>query len=184
MKVRLAVGNLIDFPAEILVNAIGENLVASCGKSRVSNAVARAAGPSLQKEYDDIITRRGKHLDFGDIEITGAYDLSPRFKTIIAVASAVPIYEQMERALGGILLIADTAGYKSITMPAFGTGRGKLPMADFAKIFDKQFLIANGSCLNARMQHISVVFSDLQSLQEFRENSQLAAEVFELEPQP
>lgn len=182
-KIRLAVGSLVDFPAHALVNAIGENLVASLVPRTVSYAVAKAAGPSLQMEYDDIITKRGEHLLFGDTVSTGPYDLRGKFKTIIAVASAVAHPKDMERAMGNILFECGYLGYESLTMPAFGTGTGKLPMADFAKMFGELFMSFRESTMSAGVSLITIVFPDLERLNAFRNNSQLPVEVYLQEPE-
>lgn len=181
-KVKLAVGNVVDFPAHALVNAIGENLKASLVPRTVSYAVAKVAGPSLQKEYDDIITQRGEHLKFGETITTGPYDLRGKFKSIIAVASAVGDYSAMNLAMGNILFEAGYLGYESVSMPAFGTGTGKLAMSDFAKIFDECFSSFIKTTLADGVSLITIVFPDLERLNAFRNSSQLPSEAYLQEP--
>jgi O-acetyl-ADP-ribose deacetylase (regulator of RNase III) len=127
---RLLHGNIVEVPADAIVNAANRGLAGGGG---VDGAIHRAGGPSIMEEC-----RRIGSCATGSAVITGAGSLPARY-VIHAVA---PIYndgrggeaEQLRGAYDASLRLAEEHSLASISFPALGTGAYRYPVREAAAI--------------------------------------------------
>jgi O-acetyl-ADP-ribose deacetylase (regulator of RNase III) len=127
---RLVHGNIVEVPADAIVNAANRGL---SGGGGVDGAIHRAGGPSIMVEC-----RRIGGCPTGGAVITGAGNLPARY-VIHAVA---PVYmdgvsgeaEALHGAYAASLRLANEHGLSSISFPALGTGAYRYPAREAAEI--------------------------------------------------
>jgi O-acetyl-ADP-ribose deacetylase (regulator of RNase III) len=128
--IRLVHGNIVEIPADAIVNAANRGL---SGGGGVDGAIHRAGGPSIMAEC-----RRIGGCATGGAVITGAGNLPARH-VIHAVA---PVYidgvsgeaEELHGAYAASLRLADQHALSSISFPALGTGAYRYPKREAAEI--------------------------------------------------
>jgi O-acetyl-ADP-ribose deacetylase (regulator of RNase III) len=119
---------------DAIVNAANVMLANGGG---VAGAIARAAGPDLQRACDELVSRRGL-LVTGEAVITDAFDLPCR-KVIHAVG---PIYGRhsgdeprlLAAAHANSIALAIDSGMRSIAFPAISCGIYGYPAEEAAPI--------------------------------------------------
>ncbi|XP_053803921.1 protein mono-ADP-ribosyltransferase PARP14-like [Vidua chalybeata] len=116
-------GNLCDYPVDVVVNASNEKLKHIGG---LADALARAAGPALQEECDELVRKLGS-LQPGCAVITRAGNL-PCKNVIHAVG---PRWNEKElqkcvwllrKTVKKCLQLADIYNHRSIALPAISGG--------------------------------------------------------------
>jgi O-acetyl-ADP-ribose deacetylase len=97
----------------------------------VAAAIARAAGPELQRESSEKAPIR-----LGDAVETTAGDMPARYVIHAATMElgGPTSAEIIERATGSTLRKADELGCRSLALVAFGTGVGGFPLDEAARV--------------------------------------------------
>jgi O-acetyl-ADP-ribose deacetylase (regulator of RNase III) len=97
----------------------------------VAGAIARAAGPELQRE-----SRERAPIGLGEAVETTAGDMPARWVIHAATMElgGPTSGEIIERATGSTLARADELGARSLALVAFGTGVGGFPLDEAARI--------------------------------------------------
>lgn len=121
-RVEAVVGDLTRLEVDAVVNAANAGLQHGGG---VAGALASAAGPALQRESDEWVDQHGP-LEVGEAAVTGAGDLPANW--VVHVAG--PVYGQgvpddethLRSAVRGALHAADTAGARTVALPAISAG--------------------------------------------------------------
>ncbi|XP_056352653.1 protein mono-ADP-ribosyltransferase PARP14-like isoform X2 [Oenanthe melanoleuca] len=115
--------NLCNYPVDIVVNACNEDLRHTGG---LADALSRAAGPALQQECDELVSKHG-NLQPGCAVITGAGNLPCR-NVIHAVGPRWNEKESqrctwlLKQTVKKCLQLADTYNHCSIALPAISGG--------------------------------------------------------------
>jgi O-acetyl-ADP-ribose deacetylase len=133
-KIEVVRADLTAERTDAIVNAANTRLAHGGG---VAGAIARAAGPELQRACDELIAARGE-LRTGEAVATEAFGLSCR-KVIHAVG---PIYgrhdgaepELIAAAHANAVRLADELGLRSLSFPAISCGIYGYPVAEAAPI--------------------------------------------------
>lgn len=135
MNITVTMGNIVDHPAEVIVNAANSNLLPGSG---VCGAIHTAAGPELAELCTHFLMDYGE-VRPGEVAFTQGCRLSARF-----VCHAVaPIYDQTPASFRGAFLAqaymraitgSNSFRCKSIAFPALGTGVYGWPKLEAAKI--------------------------------------------------
>lgn len=123
-------GDLTRFPVEVVVNAANEDLRLSGG---LAAALARAAGPELQADCDQIVKKKGK-IPTGHAAISKPGKL-PYRQVIHAVGpkwnsnDAQGCVLQLKKAVKKSLHLAAKYQYQSIAIPAISSRDGGFPLS-------------------------------------------------------
>jgi O-acetyl-ADP-ribose deacetylase (regulator of RNase III) len=121
-------GDLTAQDVDAIVNAANNDLQLGGG---VAGAIARAGGPQIQRECDEIGT-----IEVGDAAITGGGKL--RARHVIHAASmhlgGRTTAEHLRRSTRRSLELANERHLHSIAFPAVGTGIAHFPMDECARI--------------------------------------------------
>lgn len=126
-------GDLLEEPVEAIVNAANGRLAHGGG---VAGAIARAAGPELQKESDALVRARGA-LSSGQAAATGAGRLP--FKGVIHAVG--PRYGEGDEerklvlALSRAFAAASARGWESVAFPAVSSGIFSVPVGICARAY-------------------------------------------------
>lgn len=125
MTIEIITGDITEQDVDAIVMSANPSMLAGGG---VSGAIHKAAGPDLEKECLII-----GHVDAGNAALTGGYNLKARH--IIHVVSIqwhdghyhdeVKILEKCYHSIFGIV---EMEGFKSVSIPAIGTGRDQWPL--------------------------------------------------------
>lgn len=128
VRVQVMQGDLTQQDVGAIVNAANNDLLLGGG---VAGAIARAGGPSIQAECQQIGS-----IEIGDAAITGAGKLKARH--VIHAASmrlgGRTTAENLRSSTRRSLEIANEQGLTSIAFPAVGTGIAGFPMDECARI--------------------------------------------------
>ncbi|XP_029795296.1 protein mono-ADP-ribosyltransferase PARP14 isoform X2 [Suricata suricatta] len=122
-------GDLTQFPVDVVVSTTNEDLKL-CGG--LAAALSKAAGPELQADCDQIVKKMGKILP-GHAVISKAGKL-PYQHVIHAVGpkwkgdEALKCVLQLKRAVEESLHLAENYRYRSIAIPAIGSGVSGFPL--------------------------------------------------------
>lgn len=129
--------------ADAIVNASNTRLILGSG---VSGAIRRAANSTLQSELAAIGDNRS--LQPGDVIITASHGL-PNTDWLLHAATANGAPQTIRRALRSCLQIAESRGFRSLAIPALGTGTGGLSVETFTNIVAEESgkLLRSSSCL-------------------------------------
>ena len=113
---------------DAIANAANTDLAHGGG---VAGAIARAGGPEVQRESD-----RKAPIGLGEAVETTAGDMPSRWVIHAATMElGGPTSEDViRRATASTLQRADELGAKSLALVAFGTGVGRFPLADAARV--------------------------------------------------
>jgi O-acetyl-ADP-ribose deacetylase len=128
LSVQVAQGDLTAQDVDAIVNAANNDLQLGGG---VAGAIARAGGPQIQVECDQIGS-----IAVGDAAITGGGSLKARH--VIHAASmhlggrTTP--DNLRQSTRRSLELAREHGLRSIAFPAVGTGIARFPLAECARI--------------------------------------------------
>jgi O-acetyl-ADP-ribose deacetylase (regulator of RNase III) len=97
----------------------------------VAGAISRAGGPAVQAESD-----RAAPIGLGETVETTAGDMPSRWVIHAATMElgGPTSAEIIRRATAGALAKADELGARSLALVAFGTGVGRFPLAEAARI--------------------------------------------------
>ena len=123
--IELVKGDITNLDVECIVNAANSNLKLGGG---VAGAIRRRGGPSIQKECNEIVARRGR-IPVGEAAITGGGNLKARY----VIHAVGPVHgegdedNKLRRATVNSLKLADQYKIRSIAFPAISTGYFGLP---------------------------------------------------------
>jgi O-acetyl-ADP-ribose deacetylase len=126
-------GNLLEEPADAIVNAANGHLAHGGG---VAGIISRAAGPALQQESDELIRRHGPFAT-GQAVATTAGKLP--FKGVIHAVG--PQYGEGDEetklvsALSAAFRLASERGWPSVSFPAVSSGIFAVPLDICARAY-------------------------------------------------
>lgn len=117
MKIKIEIGNIVNYEVDAIVNAANSRLMAGGG---VCGAIFRAAGyEQLSKECRSI-----GYCPTGSAVITNGYNLKAKY----VIHAVGPIYKDdtsakdLKNVYKSVLEIADNNHLKSIAIPSISTG--------------------------------------------------------------
>ncbi len=148
IEIKAVRGDITKEKVDAVVNAANKYLSHGGG---VALAIARAGGPTIQKESDEIIKSKGP-LKTGEAVITDGGELPAKY----VIHTVGPIYgegnedEKLRKAVMSVLKIATEKKLKSISIPAISCGIYGFPKERGTKIiFDtvKEFVQTNRTTL-------------------------------------
>ncbi len=129
--IELVKGDITDLEVDGIVNAANSALKLGGG---VAGAIRRKGGPSIQKECDEIIAKRGR-IPVGEAAVTGGGNLKAKY----VIHAVGPVYgegdedNKLRMATINSLKLADEYGMMSIAFPAISTGYFGMPKDRCAK---------------------------------------------------
>jgi O-acetyl-ADP-ribose deacetylase (regulator of RNase III) len=123
---EVVLGDLLKQPVDAIVNAANAHLAHGGG---VAGAIARAAGPDLQRESDALVRDQGP-VPVGGAAVTGAGRLP--FRAVIhAVGPQLGDGDEEEKlasAIDAALSCAGERGFLSLAFPAVSSGIFAVPL--------------------------------------------------------
>jgi O-acetyl-ADP-ribose deacetylase (regulator of RNase III) len=126
-------GNLLEEPVDAIVNAANCHLAHGGG---VAGVIARAAGPALQAESDDLVSRMGA-LATGTAAVTTAGNLP--FKGVIhAVGPRCGEGDEETKLFNALIAAwacARERGWTSVSFPAVSSGIFAVPLDICARAY-------------------------------------------------
>jgi O-acetyl-ADP-ribose deacetylase (regulator of RNase III) len=126
-------GNLLEEPVDAIVNAANGHLAHGGG---VAGVIARAAGPALQAESDDLVRRMGA-LATGTAAVTTAGNLP--FKGVIhAVGPRCGEGDEETKLFNALIAAwacAKERGWTSVSFPAVSSGIFAVPLDICARAY-------------------------------------------------
>ena len=144
-------GNLLEQPVDAIVNAANGNLAHGGG---VAGIIARAAGPALQAESDDLVRTHGP-FPTGSAVVTTAGSLP--FKGVIHAVGPRHGEGDEERRLVQALLAswkcAEERGWTSVAFPAVSSGIFAVPLDICARAYLK-------AARQARLRNVRLCLRD------------------------
>jgi O-acetyl-ADP-ribose deacetylase (regulator of RNase III) len=155
---EVVVGDLLSEPVDAIVNAANGQLAHGGG---VAAAIARAAGPALEREGDRLVADHGAYA-VGDAVATTAGWLP--FKGVIhAVGPQQGVGQEEDRlvqALASAFRCADERGWSSVAFPAVSSGIFAVPLDVCARAYVRaaRELFAAGS--TTRLTTLRLVLLD------------------------
>lgn len=130
---EVVVGDLLREPVDAIVNAANGHLAHGGG---VAAAIARAAGPALEREGRALVAARGP-LAIGEAAATTAGRLP--FKAVIhAVGPQRGVGQEEDRlvaALASAFRCAEERGFESLSFPAVSSGIFAVPLEACARAY-------------------------------------------------
>lgn len=157
-RLVLEVGDIASTPCDTIINSAYFDMSMDTG---VGAALRARGGAMIESQAMENGARA-----IGDCVVTTAGDLPCR-----AVLHAVGAWNQVSciaRSVWRALLIAERAGYRTIAMPAIGTGKGRVALASCADTLAsviRHHLALGGS----RIRELRIVLYDAPSLRTFDE---------------
>lgn len=126
--IRLLQGDITEVEADAIVNAANTHLWMGAG---VAGAIKRKGGAEIEQEA----VRRGP-IPVGTAIATTAGRLRARYVIHAAVMGPdlVTDAEKIRQATRSALQLADDLGLRSVALPALGTGVGRFPLDEAARI--------------------------------------------------
>ncbi|XP_026074001.1 poly [ADP-ribose] polymerase 9-like isoform X2 [Carassius auratus] len=148
--------------ADVIVNTIALNRDLS--KGEVSKAILKKAGKMIQDE----ISKMGNSISFsgGDLYITNGYGLGCR--SVFHIAMTYMCNQTLYNSVSECLSRA-TMGYKSISLPAIGTGNLGFRKQDVAQIMMDAVAVFSKQCMD-KLDVYFVVFPKDKEMMEAFEN--------------
>lgn len=132
VTVDLMQGDITQLETDAITNAANSYLQLGAG---VAGAIARAGGPAIQRECDEI-----GHCDVGNAVITGGGNL--RAKHVIhAVGPRMgegDEHEKLASVVRAVFRVAIENDLQSVALPAISTGIFGFPLEDAAEIFARE----------------------------------------------
>ncbi len=128
MRLEAIQGDITQIEAEAIVNAANNRFWMGGG---VAGAIKRAGGPEIEAEA----MQQGP-VPVGEAVATGAGRLKARYVIHAAVMGQDLATDAtiIRRATASSLRLADRLGVRSLAFPALGTGVGRFPVAECARI--------------------------------------------------
>ena len=172
-KVKLIVyqGDIAEENADAIVNPANEELRHSGGAAQ---AILKRGGKTIQDESDDIMKRRRRPLQPGDVEITTRGKLPCKF-VVHAVGprwlkhSEVECRRLLQKAVGKSLNIASQNQAQTIALPAISAGLFGVPVKICAEVlFETVEEFAKAPADLGKVQEIRFVNIDRETTQVFQ----------------
>lgn len=128
VKVEIVKGDISRVEADALVNAANNRLWMGAG---VAGALKRAGGPQIE-----IDAERQAPIKIGEVAVTGAGRLKARyiFHAAVVGQDLTPTTISIRDATRNSLLKAQELRIKTIVFPALGTGVGRFPVPECARV--------------------------------------------------
>jgi O-acetyl-ADP-ribose deacetylase (regulator of RNase III) len=156
-------GDLTKESVDAIVNPANDRLQHDAGTAL---AIVKAGGRSIQDESDDIMRKRSRRLQPGEVELTAGGQLPCKF-----IAHAVcPVWDHHPRSTAIQLLynavinswnLACRNGARSISIPAISSGLYKGPVDVCARVlFDAVYYFANKADKSSSLEEIHFVNID------------------------
>jgi O-acetyl-ADP-ribose deacetylase (regulator of RNase III) len=127
-RITLVEGDISEQDVDAIVNAANNRLILGTG---VAGAIRVQGGPAIQQECDAIGS-----IELGSAVVTGAGNLPARH--VVHAASMLPggVAEEtnVREALRAALRLAAENGFRSIAIPAIGTGVGGFSLQRCAEV--------------------------------------------------
>ena len=127
-RITLVEGDISEQDVDAIVNAANNELILGTG---VAGAIRKRGGPTIQQECDAI-----GPIKLGDAAVTGAGDLPARHVLHAAAMAPGGVAEEthVRESLRAALLIAAENGFRTIAIPALGTGVGGFSLQRCAEV--------------------------------------------------
>jgi O-acetyl-ADP-ribose deacetylase (regulator of RNase III) len=127
-EIEVREADITELEVDAIANAANTHLRHGGG---VAGAIARAGGPSIQAESDELAP-----IDLGAAVATGAGELPSRWVIHAATMrlGGPTSAEAIRDATTATLRCAEELGARSLALVAFGTGVGGFPVAEAARI--------------------------------------------------
>ncbi len=127
-RLEVAQADVTKLEVDAIANAANTQLAHGGG---VAGAISRAGGPEIQRESNERAP-----IGLGDAVETGAGDLPARWVIHAATMElgGPTSAEIVEQATRSTLAAAERLGCRSLALVAFGTGVGRFPLDDAARI--------------------------------------------------
>ena len=127
-RIQIIQGDITEEDVDAIVNAANTELILGTG---VAGAIRRKGGPTIIQECYD----HGP-VELGGVALTNGGNLKARFILHAAVMhlGGAPSRNSIETSFVNSLLMAGKAQFKSLSVPALGTGVGGFPMDEAARI--------------------------------------------------
>ncbi len=126
--------DITEVDVEAISNAANDYLWMGSG---VAGAIKKKGGDEIEKEA----IAKGP-VEIGEVVVTGAGKLKAKYvlHAVVMGQNHKTDTDYVKKATYRVLEKSDELGLSSVALPAFGTGVGRLPMADCAKtMFDAIF---------------------------------------------
>jgi O-acetyl-ADP-ribose deacetylase (regulator of RNase III) len=128
VQIEVQQADVTKLEVDAIANAANTELAHGGG---VAGAISRAGGPAIQRESDE-----KQPIGLGEAVETSGGDMPCRY--VIHAATMVlggpTSAEIIERATDSTLAKAEELGCRSLALVAFGTGVGRFPLDDAARI--------------------------------------------------
>lgn len=127
-RITLVEGDISEQDVDAIVNAANNELILGTG---VAGAIRKRGGPTIQQECDAI-----GPIKLGDAALTGAGDLPARHVLHAAAMAPGGVAEEthVRESLRAALLLAAENGFRTIAIPALGTGVGGFSLQRCAEV--------------------------------------------------
>ncbi len=164
---RIVQGDLTSEKVDAIVNAANEHLAHGGG---VAAAIARAGGPTIQRESDSWVHNHGR-VETGSAAITSGGDLPARW----VIHAVGPIWgcgaedAKLEQAITSSLELAAEHGLQSVAFPAISSGIFGFPKDRCARVFCETldaWFAAHGE---ASIREVRLCLFDRETTQHFLE---------------
>jgi O-acetyl-ADP-ribose deacetylase len=128
MELEVVEGDITKLDVDAIANAANDHLWMGGG---VAGAIKRAGGDEIEREA----VAKGP-VEVGEAVVTGAGSLPARHVIHGAVMGQdlTTSADLVERTTRRCLELADELGAESLALPAFGTGVGRFPVSECARI--------------------------------------------------
>lgn len=127
-RITLIEGDISDQDVDAIVNAANSGLILGTG---VAGVIREKGGPTIQQECDEI-----GPIEVGAAAVTGAGRL--RARHVVHAAGMTPggaaEESNVRKALHAALVLASENGFRTIAIPAIGTGVGGFTLQRCAEI--------------------------------------------------
>jgi O-acetyl-ADP-ribose deacetylase len=160
-EIKAYLGDIIAFEAEALVNAANNHLWMGSG---VAGALKRNGGIQIEEEA----VRQGP-IKIGEAVVTGAGRLKAKYVIHAAVMGQDLSTDanKIRTATLNSLRLAEELGIKSVAFPALGTGVGKFPVTECARIMVSAVREYTAALTN--LGKVSFVLYNKEALRAFQE---------------
>ncbi|MBD2665143.1 appr-1-p processing domain-containing protein [Richelia sinica FACHB-800] len=171
-RISIIQGDITQESVDAIVNSSNKNLMPGhrigwlslpFNNKKIDIAIHNAAGHALQKECQNL-----NNCDVGEVKITQAYNLPSKWilHTVSPFYSESNSQEKLAKCYQNSLILAHKKSISTIAFPSLGTGQGKFPLEQAAKIAVTETL----DCLNKYLSiKVKFVCHDEESYEIYRQ---------------
>jgi O-acetyl-ADP-ribose deacetylase len=135
--IRIMGADICNVKCHAIVNASNTRLILGAG---VSGMIHKKAGPELQQRLNSL--SRAIKMKDGDVALTSSCRLDT-CEFIIHAATAKGSVSSVQLAVKNALELCREKGFKSVCLPALGTGTGGMELNQCAHIMMQEILVFN-----------------------------------------